>query len=259
MPITNPIRNRWSDGRPARGLFSSIPSPLVAELLGSSGVEFVCFDLQHGASDGGESLAAQLIACWAGGAAPLVRPQSNLAWQIGKALDLGAFGVIVPMVSSAQEAAAAVAACRYPPHGGRSYGPLRIAGVVGSGEPGQLEREAMCFAMVETQEALERVDEIAHTPGLDGIYIGPSDLGVALGLGPRAYDNPVHLAATARIRSACEAAGIVPGIHCLNTTQARQREAEGFRLITIGADTAFLRDGAAQALADSDSRVSLTS
>jgi 4-hydroxy-2-oxoheptanedioate aldolase len=252
VPVENPIRSRWSEGRPARGLFSTIPSVFAVELLARSGVDYVCVDLQHGAGDT-ESLGGLLMACWAGGAAPLVRPASGLSWQIGKALDLGAFGVIVPLISNAEEASAAVAATKYPPRGVRSYGPLRIAGILGSGLPEELENEALCFAMVENQEGLEHVEEIAQTPGLDGIYIGPSDLGVALGVGPRGYDDRVHVEATARIRGACESAGIVPAIHCLSSAQALQRAAEGFRLITIGTDTALLRDGAADAFSNSNS------
>src|SRR6201987_5044620 len=103
-----------------------------------------------------------------------------------RALDLGAVGVTLPLIDNAEEARRAVESCRYPPHGRRSYGPIRAALVAGSAALDDLDAGALCFAMIETREGLDNLDEIAATPGLDGLYVGPSDLSIALGLPPRA-------------------------------------------------------------------------
>jgi 4-hydroxy-2-oxoheptanedioate aldolase len=245
----NPIRRAWSDGRPAFGVWASIPSPLSVEFAARGGVDYVCIDLQHGLGSF-DSLSAQITACWAAGAAPIVRPHSNETWQIGKALDLGALAVIVPLVSDAAAATAAVSACRYPPVGTRSHGPLRIAGIVGSDDPRTLEREALCFVMVETREGLDQVEQIAATPGLDGIYIGPADLAISLGLAPSAYaTSSEHAAAVEHIRAACEAAGIASGMHCHSGAEAHARVAQGFQVITVATDSPLLRDSVARELA----------
>jgi 4-hydroxy-2-oxoheptanedioate aldolase len=247
MSELNPIRTAWVEGRPAFGIFAAIASPFTAELSASGGVDYVCFDLQHGVGSF-DSLPAQIATCWAAGAAPIVRPPSNEAWQIGKALDLGALGVIVPLVSNAAEAAAAVSACRYAPVGTRSYAPLRIGGIVGSEDPRAIEREALCFVMVENREGLEQIDQIAATPGLDGVYIGPSDLAVSLGLAADAWTHSDHVAAVERIRVACQGAGIAIGMHCRNGAQARERAAQGFTVITVATDSRLLHDSVTREL-----------
>ena len=258
MDELNPIRRAWAEHRPAFGVFGSMPSSFSAELCASAGVDYVCLDLQHGLGHF-DSLPAQIAACWAAGAAPIVRPPSNQAWQIGKALDLGALGVIVPLVSDADAAAAAVSACRYAPAGTRSHGPLRIARIVGSDDPRTLEREALCFVMVETREGLEQVERIAATPGLDGIYIGPSDLAVSLGIAPSAAaTNSEHAAAVERIRAVCQEAGIASGMHCHSGAQAQERAAQGFQFITFAADWRLLSDGVARELAVARASAALT-
>src|SRR5205085_7016220 len=184
-------------------------------------------DLQHGLSD--EWTMVSMLQA-AAGSAPLVRPVWNEPGLIMRALDLGAAGVIVPLVGSAAEAARAVEACRYPPHGTRSYGPSRAELVIGSSAPSELAAAALCFVMVETRDGLERVEEIAATPGLDGIYIGPSDLSLALGLTPR-VGGPQLEEAIARVREAAHAHGLIAGMHCSGGADARNRAAEGFELV----------------------------
>jgi len=203
----------------------------------------VCIDMQHGLSSY-ESLPAEIAACRAGGAAPIVRPAANEFWQIGRALDLGALGVIVPLVSSPEEAAAAVSACRYGPTGRRSYGPSLIAHSVGSSDPSVLEREALCIVMIETLEGLERVEQIAAVPGLDGIYYGPADLAISLGTPPgEAASSREHAEAIERIRRAAETNGIAACAHCGTGAQASERAAQGFTLITITIDSRALAAG----------------
>jgi 4-hydroxy-2-oxoheptanedioate aldolase len=173
------------------------------------------------------------------GAVPLARVIYNEPWMVNRVLDLGAAGVIVPLVGSAEEARRAVSGCRYPPHGVRSYGPLRAALTVGSADPERLAAGALCFVMVETRQGLDNVEEIAATAGVDGIYIGPADLSLGLGREPGHGGDALEQAIT-RVRDACAASGIVAGMHCTGGgEEARARAAAGFRLVTVGVDASL--------------------
>ena len=238
----------WKEDRPAFGLWGSIPSPLTAELAAAAGVDYVCVDLQHGGADE-ERMVAMFTAIEARGAVPLARVLYNEPWQINRVLDLGAAGVIVPLVGSAEDARRAVSGCRYPPHGVRSYGPLRAALTVGSADPERLAAGALCFVMVETRQGLENVEDIAATKGVDGIYIGPSDLSLGLGREP-GHGGDVLEQAITRVREACARAGIVAGMHCNGGgEEARARAAAGFRLVTVGVDSALFRGRVGEELA----------
>jgi len=220
------------------GLWASIPSSLTAEAAAAAGADYVVVDQQHGAADTA-TLLSMLQAIEAGGAAPLVRVARNEPFEIGNALDLGAYGVIVPMVEDAAQAAAAVSACRYAPEGQRSFGALRGGGP----EP------ALCLVMVETRAGLERVQEIAAVAGLDGIYVGPSDLALTLGLQPtlRLEHAPV-LEALERVRTVCAGAGLIAGLHCLTGEDAAEY-ADRFAMVTAGGDLHHLHGALASALA----------
>jgi 4-hydroxy-2-oxoheptanedioate aldolase len=230
----------WKEDRTAFGLWGSIPSPLTAEFAAAGGYDYVCVDLQHGGADE-ERMVAMFSAIEARGAVPLARVAYNEPWMVNRVLDLGAAGVIVPLVGSAAEAKRAVSGCRYPPHGVRSYGPLRAALTVGSADPERIAAGALCFVMVETREGLEHVEEIAATAGLDGIYIGPSDLSLGLGREP-GHGGDVLERAITRVREACAASGIVAGMHCNGGgAEARERAAAGFRMVTVGVDASLFR------------------
>src|SRR5690606_27648272 len=141
----------------------------------------------------------------------------------------GAQGVVVPLVNNGAEAAAAVAACRYPPAGVRSFGPIRAALVGTSRDAKTLGDSILCFVMVETREGLDNIDDIASTPGLDGIYVGPADLALGLGLPPDLdKTEPEHVAAVERIRAACERNGIIAGIQCASGSSGRAYAEKGF-------------------------------
>lgn len=241
------LRNCWRDGRPAFGLWGSIPAALTAELAAATGFDYVCVDLQHGGADE-SAMVAMFSAIEAAGATPLARVAFNEPWMIMRVLDLGAAGVIVPLVGSRDEAARAVRACRYPPHGERSYGPLRAALAVGSSDPERLAADALCIVMVETRQGLDNVDEIAATPGVDAIYIGPSDLSLALGREP-GHGGDVLDRAITRIARACSEHGIVAGMHCAGGAEARVRAQTGFTLVTVGVDAAMFRGRIADELA----------
>ena len=205
---TNPLKKIWSENRTAIGLWAGIPNSFTAEILGGTGVDYVCVDQQHGLI-GYEAVVPMFQAIGNAGATPITRVLSNDPYLIMKSLDAGAWGVIVPLVNNGNEAARAVSACRYPPDGMRSNGPIRASAVIGSTDPEDLGGEVVCLVMVETREALDRVEEIASTPGLDGIYIGPSDLALSLGMKPTlAVREGEHADAVRRIKVACNEHGI---------------------------------------------------
>jgi 4-hydroxy-2-oxoheptanedioate aldolase len=190
----------------------------------------------------GATMLGMLQAIAAGGSTPMVRVARNEPFVIGNALDLGAAGVIVPLVETAEEAARAVAATRYAPEGVRSFGALRPPG--DDGPP-------VCLVMVETARAVENVEAIADTPELDGIYIGPSDLALSLGLQPTLrLEHAAVLEAIDRVRAACSAAGKLIGLHTLTPEDAAEQSATGrFSLVTAGADLLYLREAFSRALA----------
>ncbi len=224
-------------------------NPQAIERIAAAGpdgerYDFVCFDAQHGLLDY-RGLLDGLIALDACGCAGLVRVQDNQPFVIGQALDAGAAGVIVPMVNDAEEARAAVAACRYPPVGRRSFGPVR-AELRQSSTPADANAAVLCLPMIETAEGLANVEEIAATPGVDGLYIGPSDL--RIGLGGASPDDPALDGAFAealeRVKAAAAAAGVVAGIHCPSGAVAAQQFAAGFSWASVASDLTHLEQAA---------------
>jgi 4-hydroxy-2-oxoheptanedioate aldolase len=223
------------------GYWMTLDSPVLAERLAGVGFDYVVLDAQHGELDGRGQAAALIAIDAAAGASGLVRVESNHATPIGRALDTGAAGVIVPLINSAADAAAAVAATRYPPAGIRSFGPLRSDLRIGPA-PVEVNATVLVLAMIETAAGLSAVEEIAATPGLDGIYIGPSDLSLGVGAaypGDPAAEDALE-AALVRIRRACEVSGIIAGNHTPSGDVPAQRLAEGFTLVTIAHDVGHL-------------------
>lgn len=240
MTFHNPLLAALDQQRPALGCFLAIPSAVAAEQVATVGFDYVGVDLQHGAIGYSEALSLFPI-IQAGGCAPLARLNANDPNEIGKILDAGAHGVIVPLVNTAEDAERAVAACRFPPRGRRSFGPVRAATAMGSREIADLEQVA-CFAMVETADGLANLDEIAAVPGLTGLYVGPADLALALGLSP-AYEPAAdeHRVATESIRTAAKRHGITAAVHCDGGACGTRRLAQGFDMVTLGTDLAHLR------------------
>lgn len=248
MTYLNPLRARVAGGGVIRGAWIASPSVVTAEAVAGVGYDYVSVDLQHGAVDYADAVP-MFAAIHAQGATPMTRLPSNDAAIIGKAVDGGALGIVVPLVETEEDAARAVAAVRYPPAGTRSYGPIRGSVAVGSRDPRDLE-QIFVAVMVETGLGLENVDAIAAVPGLDAIYVGPADLALALGL-PPAYElpEPEHARAIEDIRLACERNGIVGGIHCADGAMAARRLAQGFRMVTVINDVALVRSAGAAELA----------
>ena len=233
----------------AYGFWSTIPDMSVAELAGGLPYDYVIIDLQHGVATFTE-LPALAQAMRAAGNAPLVRVPWKDPAHIMRAIDSGACGVVVPMVSSPDEAKAAVSACRFPPVGVRSWGPMwgyvRSDGAL---PPAEQDAGVVCIVMIETAEAIENLDAILATDGLDGIYIGPNDLALACGFGRGTYrDEPEVAALIQKIVDACRAAGVPAGLHCSDPEMGRDWIVRGASMVTIAQDTGLLADGALEAL-----------
>ena len=220
---------------------------MASEALARTGVSYVCCDNQHGLIDYQASVS-MIQGIIVGGSNPIARAPWNEPGIIGKLLDAGSQGVIVPMVNSAAEAEAAVAACRYPPHGARSWGPSGAAPRLGDYFNASTDQIA-AIVMVETVEALNNVDAIVNTPGVDAVYVGPADLSISLGLPPgNNDDNAEFTAALEAIVAACDNAGVVPGIHSNGALTPRRLE-QGFRMVTVSADNVAMGIGVRSELA----------
>jgi 4-hydroxy-2-oxoheptanedioate aldolase len=236
------LRELWSRDQPAFGLWSSTRDTVVAELVAGAPHDYVCVDLQHGSATFAE-LPGMLQAMRAAGRAPLVRVPWNEPSGIMRALDTGAIGVIVPMVNNAAEAAAAASACRFPPNGARSWGPM-WAPVRTDGAPAAADQDAatICLVMVETPAGVEAIEEIARTPGVDGVYIGPNDLALGCGHGRATYrDSPAVDELIQHLVTTCRDAGVVAGLHCSDVDMAAHWAGRGVRVLTCGQDLALLR------------------
>src|SRR3954452_10220533 len=221
------LRHRMAAGQACHGVWSSLPGVVTGELLARTGADFVVVDLQHGAVTEAD-LPGVAAAISAAGAVPLVRTRSPLFADVGRPLDLGARGVIVPNVRDADHAREVVAACRYAPGGGRSIG--RLSG--GADQP-------LVIVMVESATALDDLDAVLAVEGIDGIYVGPGDLSLSLGLSApdrRAELREVLSSIVARAR----AAGVPVGVHAYSGADAAGYAAEGATIVTVAADAVAL-------------------
>ena len=250
MRLAQSLRDAWQRGETTFGAWAAIPCGFAAEALAIPGLAYVCVDQQHGVVDYAD-MVAMTRAIEGRDVVPITRVPANETWLISKSLDAGAQGVIVPLVNSRAEAAAAVAACRYPPKGIRSFGPTRASISMDARDVATLGDSVVCFAMVETREALGRIEEIAGTPGLDGIYVGPADLALGLGLAPDLdKTEPEHVAAVEAILQSCRRHEIIAGIQCSTGASGARYAARGYQLVTITKDSSLLQAGARKDLTD---------
>ena len=237
------LNEPWRAGQPALGVWGSIGDPFLLEALAASGADYVCVDMQHGTAHEG-SLVGAIQAVTVGGSVPIVRvPEANPA-QIFKALDAGARGVVVPLIESRTEAERVVEACRFPPAGQRSFGPFRASISAATSDPRELEKVA-AIVMIETRAGIDNLEDIVSTDGLTAVYVGPSDLSLALGLAPGSFDAPGFVAVLEQIRSACEKYGKVAGLHCWDGTMAARYIEQGFGMVTVAVDMRLLRSALA--------------
>lgn len=234
---TNKLKKLWSAGRPALGGWCSIPSSFSAEIVANIGFDYVCIDMQHGLADFGD-LVPMLQAVSITGPTPVVRiPVGDFA-TAQRALDAGAEGLIFPLISSVADAEAAVAACRYPPAGRRSYGPIRSRLHLGP-DAAHADNEIACIVMIETRGAVEELERIVVCPGIDAVYVGPNDLALALGL-PVGRRGPEFETAIERVLSVCREHGIPAGFHATSGQAALEAIERGFAMATISTDAALL-------------------
>ncbi len=253
----NHVLQAWRANQQTVGGWLAVASPFTAELMAQVGFDWLCLDMQHGLLDYND-VKQMLPAIATTDTIPLVRVPWNEPYEIMKVLDAGAYGVIIPLVNNREEAHQAVAACRYPPAGIRSFGPARAAIYGGKGYAEGANDQLACIVMIETAEALENLDDIMSTPGLDGVYIGPSDLAYALGLPPRGDNNePTHVAAVTRIFDTARQHGIAAGIHTGSLEYTKRYLKQGFHMVTLGSDKGFMERLASSELqaARSDSEV----
>ncbi len=234
--MTTPsLRDRLSGGEAVYGGWTTIPDVLAARCLAAAGLDYVVVDLQHGSATE-RDLPAITTAIKHAGATPLARVRYAHPADIGRPLDLGCEGVIVPNVESAEQAAAVAGACRYPPVGYRSAG-----GNFAFAEP-------LCFVMVESPNAIAELPATLDVEGVDGIYVGPRDLSFALGCALDPHE-PVLRKELERIWAACAAAGKPVGVHASDGTAARLYRENGCQLITVAVDAVAVTRGAAGELA----------
>jgi 4-hydroxy-2-oxoheptanedioate aldolase len=247
MTSVNPLLALWRAGKPSLGGWLTTADPQVAEYLASGGFDEICVDQQHGIVEHAD-LASVFRALELHGVAPTTRVPANDFAAIGYALDVGAVAIIVPMVGSADEAAAAAHACHFPPRGGRSVGPLRGTLLRASERLDALD-EAACVVMIETPDGIRNVDAIAATPGVDAIYIGPGDLALGMGLSAWPEDwtpaeATLHAETVERIRRSCVEHGVAPGIHTGDGATARRYLEQGFQMVTVASELGLITGGA---------------
>lgn len=244
----NRLKRLWAAGKAAVNGWCAIPSSFSAEVMAHQGWDSLTIDLQHGVVDY-QAAVPMLQAISTTDCVPLVR----VAWldpgSLMKALDAGAYGIICPMINSRQDAELLVSACRYPPLGRRSYGPVRASLYAGADYHAHANEAVVVFAMIETREALDNLEEIAEFEGLDALYIGPSDLASALGYEP-GFDRrePELVEAIDLVLARARERGLVAGIHNGTADYARAMIEKGFRFVTIGSDARFIASGAAAIL-----------
>lgn len=247
----NRVKQLWRAGKPVMMGWCSTPDPYTTEIMVRGGFDALVLDMQHGMGIGPDRAATWLQIVGQSEATPIVRVPWNEPAYIQWVLDAGAMGVIVPMVNNVEEARRAIGACRYPPLGYRSNGPNRTRYVNGADYFDHANEEVLCLVMMETVEGIESLEEIAQLPGLDGYYLGPTDLAVSMGLKP-AFDvkDPRHVAAVQKVIDVARAHGQKAGIHVGTVEEALRRWKQGYSLIPVCNDIWMLSAGIQRNLAE---------
>ncbi|MCP9234608.1 HpcH/HpaI aldolase/citrate lyase family protein [Lewinella sp. JB7] len=244
------LRQRLRQSAPLHNVFMTLPSPRLAERMAATGVESITLDMQHGSIEDGHLLGL-LQAIRAGGGLALTRLAWNRPELTMKALDYGVEGVICPMVDTPEEARAFVRAAKYPPVGNRSFGPFRAALHYDGDYFAAANGETLAFVMIETAAAAEQLDAIAATPGLDGLYIGPYDLSVSLGLADRAdFSDPQLSAVLDRVIESAARHNLFTGIFTTRPTDVAGLVQRGFDIVTCGTEELIFQRGLRDWMAD---------
>tara|TARA_X000001036_G_scaffold436012_1_gene478378 strand:- start:69 stop:857 length:789 start_codon:yes stop_codon:yes gene_type:complete len=241
----NKLKELFKKGIPIINTWLAVPSSFSAEVMANQGWDSVTIDMQHGLVDYSNAVN-MLQAISTTDSTPLARVNWNEPGQIMKILDAGSYGVICPMVSNRKQAENFVQACLYPPKGYRSFGPIRASIYGGSDYAKHANEEILKLAMIETKEALEKLDEILDTPNLDGVYIGPADLSLAVGEEP-GFDRAENTKAYKEILRILESAkkrNLLAGLHNGTAEYANKMIKKGFDLVTVGSDSRYIATGA---------------
>lgn len=242
---TNTAKEKMLRGEPAFGYALAFGSPLAAEALSNSGIDFIMLDGQHGSfGPAGDTTIMTFLAISAGSAVPMARVPRNDYTLIGRLLDEGALGIIVPMVDTAEQARAAADACRFPPVGARSWGWGR-ASQYGDDYSEWINDQLFVAVQIESATAVENAEAILATPGVDGCWVGPADLALSMGVHPRdAATHEGHQRALERVLQACRDTGTIPGFAGGDPEQAQRLAEQGFQFLTAGSDIGFMLEGA---------------
>ena len=239
--MQNYVKAKLRAGGTSIGAWVTIGHPDVAEMMSMLGFEWIIFDTEHSPLNV-ETLQGMLQAMsYTEKCIPIIRVAWNDMVLIKRALDIGAYGIVIPWVNSKEEAINAVRYCRYPPRGVRGYGPRRAA----LHDPEYVktaDEQILIIVQVETRKAIENLDEILSVEGIDVAFVGPWDLSMSLGVFGQ-FDSRRFREALDRVLDACERHGVTPGIVCTHKSvgEALRR---GFRFCTIGSDVSFLKLGA---------------
>ena len=244
----NAVKERLLAGEVVYGYALGLGSAIAAEGLSRTGVDFLLIDMQHGSWDMSQ-VGAALMAMTAG-TVPMARPAFNDYTRIGKLLDEGAMGIVVPMVDTPGQAKAAADACLFPPEGTRSHGysgALRLADDDPVAYVREMNDQLFLAVQFESVTSIDNAEAILATPGVDGCWVGPADLAMSLGLAPStAWEQPAFQEALQRVLAACEATGTVPGYAAFTPSMAEKARALGFRFLTAGWDIGFMVEGAVE-------------
>ena len=244
--MKNPLKEKLLRGELCIGAFVGLGHPDVTETLSRAGFDWLLIDGEHGPL-GIETMQTMMMAMNGSDCTPIVRPQWNDPVIIKRILDIGAYGVLVPWVNSKEEAEAAVQACKYPPEGVRGWGPRRASRF----DPDYrttANDEVLVSVQIETQKAVDSLDEIAAVEGVDALFIGPNDLSNNMGFGiPPLWDNPRFKGAIEAVLHVCDEYGKAPGLYS-DMRNIKWAVEKGFIYNTIGEADGFLSYGAAEAL-----------
>ena len=245
----NTLRTIWARGEAVVNGWLSIPSAFSAEVMAHQGFDALTVDMQHGVVDY-QVAVTMLQAISTTSVIPLARVPWNDPARVMKILDAGVYGVICPMINTRSQAEALVAACKYAPRGYRSWGPVRALIYAGSDYGDHADDDLVVMPMIETAEAVKNIEEILRVPGVDAVYVGPSDLSLTLGCKPRLdQTDPPVVEAQQRIVEACKRHGVVAGIHNATAAYALKMIAAGYQFVTLASDSRFLAAKAAEEVA----------
>jgi 4-hydroxy-2-oxoheptanedioate aldolase len=245
----NPLREIWQRGECVLNGWLHLPESIASEAMAHCGWDSLTIDLQHGFVDY-QAAVRMLKAISTTAVVPLARVPWNEPGIIMRLLDAGCYGIICPMVNTRADCEAFVGACRYPPLGYRSFGPVRATLYAGDDYATHANATVVTMAMIETREAVANLEAILDVPGLDAIYIGPSDLGQSLGFAPRVDpEEPAILDVVQQIVAAAHARTIVVGMHTGSVAYAQRMAASGIQFVTIGSDMRLMMAGARETTA----------